>query len=297
MKMIVLVIALLVVGMNGYSYAKPYLIDSKNNEISTIDGFSVEDKYPGGHGQSITSVDEGKGFIFTTDRNALKINVIDSVAKAVVASGTLASTPDYIRFINLTNEVWVTQPSRERIEIFNFSAKPKPTLSHSGFIHVPGGPESLIVDHTRQYAYTHLWEGKSIVIDLHTHAIIKQWPNGCSGSRGIALDEKYGFLFAGCTEGKAVVLDINKNGLQVSSLMIPLGVDVIGYNSYLMHLYVASANDGVLSVLNVSGRGNLSLLGTGKAAEGSHCTTGDNQGNIWVCDPERGQLLLYKDRF
>ncbi len=92
----------------------------------------------------------------------------------------------------------------------------------------------MIIDHARGWAYTHLWEGKTVVIDVHTRAIVEQWPNGCSGSRGIALDEKRGFLFAGCAEGKAI--------------------------------------------------------------EGAHCTTGDNQGNIWVCDPQHGQLLLFKDR-
>jgi hypothetical protein len=152
----------------------------------------------------------------------------------------------------------------------------------------------LIVDHTRQYAYTHLWEGKTVTIDLHTYAIVKQWSNGCNGSRGIALDEKRGFLFAGCAEGKAVVLDVNKNGLQISDLTTAGGIDVIGYNPKSAHLYLAS---DILSVIGVSSQGKLSLLATGKAAEGAHCTTGDDQGNIWVCDPEHGQLLLYRDKF
>ncbi len=281
----------------GGRTGKLYLIDSRTKAVSIINGFSTENNYPGGHGQSITSADEGRGLIFTSDRDTLRINVVDLQANAVVASALLDSGPDYVRFIDSTSEVWVTEPASERIEIFTFSAKPKPILSRNGFIDVPGGPESLIVDHTRQYAYTHLWEGQTIAIDLHTHAIIRQWPNGCEGSRGIALDEKRGFLFAGCVEGKAVVLDLDHNGQQLGNLSTGSGVDVIGYNSTLSHLYLAGANSATLSVIGVSDAGKLSLLGTGSAVKGAHCVTGDDQGNIWVCDPQHGSLLMYKDEF
>jgi len=274
-----------------------YLIDPKTHTVSVINGFSTESRYPGGHGQSVTSADEGRGFIFIADRDTLRINAVDLKATAVVDSSSLAGGPDYVRFIGTTNEVWVTEPSSERIEIFTFSAKPKPVLSHSGFIDVPGGPESLIEDRTRQLAFTHLWEGKTEVIDIRKRKIINQWPNGCGGSRGIALDQKRGFLFAGCAEGKAVVLDVDHNGRQLGSVLTGSGVDVIGYNAALSHLYLSAANSATLSVIGVSDAGKLNLLATGRAVQGAHCVTGDDQGNIWVCDPQHGQLLLYKDRF
>jgi hypothetical protein len=271
-----------------------FLVDPDTRKISIIEGLKVESGYKGGHGQGTTSADEGDGLLLAIDRSAMLVDVIDPIKKQIILSVALTSGPDYVRYVKETNEVWVTQPSSERIEIFTFSTKPKLTLIYSGFIDVPGGPESLIVDHTRQYVYTHLWEGKTVAIDLHTHVIVKQWSNGCNSSRGIALDEKHGFLFAGCAEGKAVVMDINKDGMQISSLMTPSGVDVIGYNPKLAHLYLSSST---LSVIAVSDQGKLSLLGTGKAAQDTHCVTGDDQGNIWVCDPDHGQLLLYKDSF
>ena len=271
-----------------------FLVDPNTKEITIIEGVKAESGYKGGHGEGTTSADEGDGFIFAIDRSAMLIDVIDPVQKRIISFAALAGSPDYVRFVKEAGEVWVTQPGNERIEIFAFSKDPQPTLSHSGFIDVPGGPESLIIDHARQQAYTHLWEGKTAAIDIHTRAIIEQWPNGCSGSRGVALDEKHGFLFAGCAEGKAVVLDVNKNGLRIASLTAAAGVDVISYNPKLAHLYLSGST---LSVIGVSDQGKLSLLGTGKAVEGAHCTTGDDQGNIWVCDPQHGQLLLFKDRF
>jgi hypothetical protein len=85
--------------------------------------------------------------------------------------------------------------------------------------------ESLVIDATRGRAYTHLWGGATVAIDVHTRAIAETWPNGCASSRGIALDEARGFVFAGCDEGKAVVLDAAQGGRQLSSLSAGAGVD------------------------------------------------------------------------
>ena len=272
-----------------------YLIDPKTGVTSFIGGFSVDKNYLGGHTQSITSACEGGGFIFTTDRDTLRLHALDPQTNAIVASAPLSALPDFVRFMDAANEVWVTQPGiTGRIEIFKFSAHPKPVLSRSGFIDVPGGPEFLSVDRARQIAYTNLYAGMTVGIDVRTRAILKRWANGCQSSRGIALDDKRGFLFVGCMEGKAVALDLKRDGLRVSSLLVPPGVDVIGYNPELSHLYVSS---NVLSVIGVSGQGKLSLLGMGQAEEGAACTTGDDQGHIWVCNPQQGQLLLFKDSF
>ena len=273
-----------------------YLIDPSTYGIETIKGFSAQEGYYGGHGQSVTSADEGEGLIFIADRDTQRLYAVDPKTGAGLASALLAGKPDYVRFMKDCREVWVTQPSSEQIEVFKFSAG-KPTLTHLMFIEVPGGPESLIEDQARQRAYTHLWEGKTAVIDVHTHRIIGQWPNGCEGSRGIALDERQGFLFAGCAEGKAVVLDLNRNGQIRSHLSTGAGVDVIGYNASLRHLYLSGEISATLSVIGVSNEGQLSLLGTGRAASGAHCVTGDDQKNIWVCDPYHGRLLRYKDPF
>jgi hypothetical protein len=278
----------------GGHTGKIFLVDPNTKEVKVIDGLKAESGYKGGHGEGTTSADEGDGFIFAIDRSAMLVDIIDPIQRRIISSVALASGPDYVRYVKETNEVWVTQPGSERIEVFTFSTIPQPTLSHSEFIDVPGGPESLIIDHSRQRAYTHLWEGKTLAIDLHRHFTIGRWFNGCSSSRGIALDEKHGFLFAGCAEGKAVVMDINKDGMQISSLTTPSGIDVIDYNAKLEHLYLAS---NILSVIGVSDQGKLSLLGTGKAAEGAHCVASDNQGNLWVCDPQHGQAMIFKDRF
>ena len=58
---------------------------------------------------------------------------------------------------------------------------------------------------------------------------VGQW---LKGSRGIALDEKRGFLFAGCNEGKLSVLDLN-SGRRLGEASSGSGIDVIAYNQRL----------------------------------------------------------------
>ena len=46
----------------------------------------------------------------------------------------------------------------------------------------PGGPESLVIDSSRERAYTHLWSGSTLAIDLKKRKILETWPNKCGGS-------------------------------------------------------------------------------------------------------------------
>jgi len=159
---------------------------------------------------------------------------------------------------------------------------------------LPDEPESLVVDHLRRLAYTNLGH-RAAAIDLASHIIVSTWPNECEKSRGDAIDEPRGFLFVSCSEGKAVVFDLNQKNKEISNLTTDPGVDVISYNPKLSHLYLTSSKNATLSVLEVSAQGQLSLLAHAQADSKSHCVVSDDQDNIWVCDPPRGQLLRYKD--
>jgi DNA-binding beta-propeller fold protein YncE len=269
------------------------LIDPKTLTITTISGFSAQNGFGGGHGDGTTSVDAGRGLLFATDRNKMQVDVVDPATKTILSSAPVDSDPDYIRYVDLTGELWITEPDKEQIEVFSLFQDKTPV--HSVFITVRGGPESLVIDKTQGRAYTHLWAGATVEIDLKTHSILTQFPNGCRDSRGIALDEKAGFLFAGCAEGKTVVLDVTANGRQLSSLNFGAGVDVISYNPTLKHLYVPGASSATMGILAVSDDGKLSLVATADTASGAHCVTADDLGNAWVCDPDHGQLLLIKD--
>jgi len=273
------------------------LIDPTRLNVTTIGGFSAQDHFGGGHGEGTTSVDAGRGLLFAIDRSSKRVDVIDPHTQTIVGFASLSGSPDYVRYVELTDELWITEPDQEQIEVFTLPDGDAPTPDYSTVISIPGGPESLVIDGTRKRAYTHLWAGATVAVDLTTRSVIAQWSNGCSSSRGIALDETRGFLFAGCSEGKVVVLDVQHDGQQLSSLEEGTGVDVISYNPTLMHVYLPGATSVTMGIIEVEADGTLSLLGVADTANGAHCVTADDQGNAWVCDPDQGQLLLVRDPF
>jgi len=273
------------------------LIDPDTRAITAIPGFT-KSAGGAGHGDGTTSAEEGAGLLFASDRSAQRLEVIDPSTATIVAEAPLAGGPDYVRFVAATREVWVTEPSSKQIEIFSLPVQGEPRPTSAGFIKFDDGPESLVIDNTRKRAYAHQWGSKSHAVDLASRKIVATWDNGCSGSRGIALDEKKGILFVGCEEGKAVALDVEHDGRVLGSLSPGVsGVDIIAYNASLGHLYLPGESSGSLAILAVSPSGALSTLAIAQAASGSHCVSTDDRGNVWVCDPEHGQVLVYADGF
>lgn len=266
------------------------LVEPATGAVTSIAGFGTASSTRG-HENGTTSADEGAGYLFAIDRTKLALSVIDERSHAIVGSAPLASSPDYVRWVEATRELWVTEPDEDRIEVFALDgAKPR----QAAFIAVPGGPESLVIAGAR--AFTHLWEGKTVAIDVSSRSITATWPNGCKGSRGIAFDGRRGWLFAGCAEGKATVIDV-QTGALLGSLAVGAGVDVIDFNPRLSHLYVPSAKTATLSFVGVGAGGKLALLGTAPTSPGAHCVTADADNRAWVCDVRAGALIDIADRY
>lgn len=271
------------------------LIDPVSHAVESITGFSEQKDYAGGHSEGITSVDEGSGFLFVTDRSSGKVNLIDPATKKIVANASLASEPDYIRFVSSTSEIWVTEPDNDRIEILAVSKTHPPVALHTAFIEVKGGPEALVIDNQRNRAYTNLWNDKTMAIDLKTRKITDSWTNGCKG-RGLVMDQNAKLLFVGCSEGKAVALDLSSGGKLTSTISSGAGIDIIDYNPALRHLYLPGAKSATMDIVAVSQNGQLSLLKTVPTAEGSHCVVFDRHSGVYVCDPRQGRLLVFTDK-
>ncbi|MCX5745323.1 MAG: hypothetical protein NT062_22835 [Proteobacteria bacterium] len=270
------------------------LVDPKSGAITSVAGFSAQPKFGGGHGQGTTSVDAGDGVLFAIDRGRGEVSVIDPAARTITSTTKLAGSPDYVRYVAPTKEVWVTEPGRKEIERFAFAHG---KLVHTGALAVAGGPESLEIDARRGRAYTHTWDDATVVIDLAKFAEVTRWKNGCTSSRGIALDDARGLLFVGCDEGKAVALDVAHDGKIVGSVATGKGVDIIAYAPALGHLYVPGGDDATLSIVAVAATGKLEVLGAVAIAPDGHCATADDRGHVYVCDPAHGALLVVTDPF
>jgi DNA-binding beta-propeller fold protein YncE len=273
------------------------LVDPEKHSIEEIRGFSASGAVGRGHGDSTTSADAGGGFIFATDRTQQVVVVADPATKAIVARARLGGGPDYVRWVATTHEIWVTEPGKKVIETFRVDGKTPPTLTQSGTIEVPDGPESLEIDASHRRAYTNTWHDGTIAIDVESRAVVGRWKNGCSGSRGLALDTERGLAFVGCEEGKAVVLDASHDGRVIGHAPAGDGVDIIAYSAKLSHLYVPGGNAADLTVIGVGNGGALEVLGKVPSAREAHCVTADDLGNVYVCDPGKGRLLTFRDPY
>ncbi len=182
-------------------------------------------------------------------------------------------------------EVWVTEPDRAQIEVFT------PELARVTTFAVPGGPESLVVDAPRGVAYANLWHGKTVALDLASHAVRATYASGCEKSRGLALDPAWGLLFVGCNEGKVQVVDLASKKV-VASAPAADGIDIIDYDCVRRRLFAPGARSATMSVFSVAQNGSLTPLPAVSVARGSHCVVLDEEGRAWVCDPDRGKALI-----
>ena len=270
------------------------LVDPDTLAVTSIDGFSAKAAFAGGHDDGPTSVDEAHGKLYVTDRTNRRLLVVDPARSAIVGSVELGAGPDYVRFVETTNELWVTEPAADRIEIFRIAEDGSPTSS--GTIGIENGPESLVIDRKRGRAYTHRWQRSTVVVDVRTRSAVAEWPNACASSRGIALDEARGWLFAACDEGVVSVLDIEHGGKILSTFERGSGYDVIGYDEKLGHLYLAGSSCSCLMILGVTPQGTLRMLERLKAPKSTHCATVDDARHAWVCDPDSGFVWRIDDR-
>jgi DNA-binding beta-propeller fold protein YncE len=271
------------------------LVDPDTLAVTSIPGFGTVASYSGGHDDGPTAVDEGNGVLYVTDRTTGKLNVVDPVGGRIIASVALGVGPDYVRFVKTTNEVWVTEPDADQVEIFTLGPDPTVAPVHAAVVAVTNGPESMVIDTTRGRAYTHRWQATTVAIDLQTRSIVAEWQNGCAASRGIALDEARGFLFASCSEGTTAVLDAGNGGKILSTMARGSGFDVMGYSPQTGHLYLAGSSCGCLVTLGVSAQGTLTFISRVNASGSTHCAVADDVGHAWWCDQDKGSVWRVTD--
>jgi DNA-binding beta-propeller fold protein YncE len=273
------------------------LIDPKTRAVLEVTGFTATREGPRGHSQGTTSADSGDGLVFASDRSQRSLIVIDPAARKIVGMVKLGGSPDYVRWVAPTREVWVSEPGSKRIETFRLLEKSPPKLEPAGNIGITDGPESLEIDPVRHRAYSNTWHDATVAIDLGSRAIAARWRNGCDGARGLAVDLARGFAFVGCAEGKAVAIDVAHEGKVVGIASAGKGVDIIAFSPKLSHLYVPGGQAANLTVVRVGDGGDLKVVGTLAAADDSHCVAADEDGNAYICDPGRGRLLVLEDRY
>ena len=273
------------------------LIDPDTSAVTSISGLSASDSYSSGTRTGSTSAVEAGDYLAALDQTTGTLAILDPKAMTIAGSVALGGTADYVRYVAPAKELWVTNPIGAVIDVYALPSDTPPTPSKTTSIDVTGGPESFALDSGRNRVYTDAFTGTTHAIDLKTHAIAESWTNGCNFSLGLSFDEARGFLFVACGEGKVITLDAANGGAKLSELETGSGLDLLSYNPELEHLYAASGADAALSIMGVSAKGELSMLGTVPTAQGARCVVADDRSHAWVCDPDHGQVLRITDAF
>jgi DNA-binding beta-propeller fold protein YncE len=270
------------------------LVDPLSGGIVSIPGFSVVKEFNGGHDDGVTSVAEGAGLLFATDRTSEQLSIVYYPSRKIIGHVALSAGPDYVRWLESTRELWVTEPDSERIEIFHVESTRPPSLRFVTRIDVPGGPESLIMDVARGRAYTHVGDGKTAAIDLGTHAVVATFTHGCGEAKGMALDPGRGLLFVACEEGAVTTIDV-ASGQTLGTVKVGAGIDIIAYSPELGHVYVPSSETATVAFLGLTKERGLVVLGTVPGTKDSHCVAA--AGKVFFADPAQGQLRVLKDPY
>lgn len=260
------------------------LIDPETRAISLIGGLSSSDTYDRKSAFGVTSVAAGEGLLYATDRTTRELLTIDVGRRKVVSRAKLEAEPETIRFVPSRQELWITEPGREQMEIFSSEDPRSPKAV--GTIEIEGGPYSLVIDEARGRAYSNS-KDTTLIIALETREIQNRWDNQCQAARGLALDEEHNLLFAGCAGGKVVSM---RDGAIVSRVDTGEAVEAIAYAAG--RLFVPAGDPATITIFGVDGDGNLKKLRKVNTATGGHCVAADPRGRAYVCDPSRGRLLV-----
>ena len=237
----------------------------------------------------------GDGVVWVGNRADRKLCAIDARTLRRGACVELPGMPDGVAWVPVTKEVWVTAPREGQLTIVSAKSDAPVVV---GSIKLQGAPEGFAVDDANGIFYTN-YEDKdqTVAIDARTRRILSTWATGCgeNGPRGLALDAARKLLVVACTDG-AVTLDLAHDGKRVGRLRTGAGVDNLDYDAVAKRLYVASAQDGTLTVAILGDDGSLTEHSKTPTAKGGRNAVCDREGTVYVPDSQLGRLIVVRPR-
>jgi hypothetical protein len=235
------------------------------------------------------SADASATTVYAADRDQDAIVAIDVASQTTVATAHVPGTPDYVRFSPTTEEVWVTLPATNRLEILDAGS-----LAAIGSVTLPAPPEGLTLDGGRAYTNAN---GRVVAVDVARRLVIGQWPTGCGYSHGFPqVDPSYHLAFGGCFADGGVGVATMQGELR-AGFEAGGGEAVLAYDPRRHHLYLRADPGDTLYILATCTDGALATLATVPIPRGGHATSADDRGHVWVADATTGGLLRVTDPF
>jgi DNA-binding beta-propeller fold protein YncE len=239
--------------------------------------------------RGVYSADASAAIVYAADRGSDQIIAIDIASGTMVAAQGMPGTPDYVRFSPATNEVWVSLPGTNRLEILDAAS-----LAVIGSVTLAGPPEGLTFDGER--AYTNA-SGRVIAVDVAHRLVTGEWNTGCGYSHGFPqVDDQYGLAFGGCFSNGGVGV-VTMRGELRAGFEAGGGEAILAYDPTRHHLYVRGDPGGTLDILATCGNGELGVLAKVSIPTNGHGASADDRGHVWVADATTGGVLRITDPF
>jgi len=89
------------------------------------------------------------------------------------------------------------------------------------------------------------------------------------------------------------VLDLKTGNLLGEAL--PLREWTSSLTTRSLHIFYLCAESATIAIVAISTNGAAKVLKTADTVEGAHCVTVDDRGQVYVCDPVHGKVLVFKD--
>ena len=270
------------------------VVDAATGTVTAIGGFATAaSPRPDRPKMGPSSATVGDGVVWIGNRGDDGVCAFDARTLAKRACVKLPAMPDGVQYVAATRELWVTTPKDQTLTIVDVKGE-HPSVK--GSIKLAGDPEGYALDGQRGVFYTNLEDkDQTVAIEVRSRKIVSTWPSGCGGDgpRGLALDGARRLLFVACTDG-AVTLDLAQGGRVVGRLKTGKGVDNLDYHAGRRLLYVASREDGVLTIAVVADGGALKAVATAPTAKGARNAVVTDDGTAYVADSPGGRLIVVK---
>jgi len=267
------------------------VIDTRTGKLQSVDGWptaQVGDRVAG-----ITAATTGAGYAYVGNRADSTVCAVEIKTLARKGCVTLPSTPDGVFYVAPTHEVWVTTPRDNSLRILSLKDPANPTAA--GTIRLEGQPEGYAVDERRGIVFTNLEDkDQTLTIDARSRKVAATWSPECGekGPRGIALDPDAMRVFVACfAEG---LREFGSNGKILARLETGAGVDNIDWFPSGHRVYVASAQEGKLTIAKSGPDGALSVVSVAQTVPGGRSVIVDGSGTAYIPDSKGGRLVLVK---
>ena len=197
------------------------------------------------HGVHGVALDSAGKFGYISDGGANAVVVFDRSSLSTVATIPVGTHPDGIVFEPATQTVWAFNGGSKDASVIDAA-----TRKLVATIPLPGRPEFPAVDGNGN-VFDNIEDKSEIVrLDAHARKLTAEWPAGCEGPSGLAIDTAGHRLFAVCDK-KMSVVDAN-SGKVIATPEIGDGPDAANYSPSKNLAFASCGAAGVLSVVDAS---------------------------------------------